>query len=265
MFRVKWGIFLSLMIIILLITSNGVNEVIINFLDFSDSERVLNNNYSLLPESTFTDEIIDISDKSETPPSMTSKTKNQLLGIEPTEETTALIDRYIESDEIGNNVLENVPQNEIPIDTLKRFEVGPKYNPEIHTPNEPSQQPIHSNGHKPVEEELQEPKNSLPDTENGQPEAPTQSNLNLYEQDIAGGSWVDSFYDYSGIDEILSDNLYLMNGDARIKPAIIPNSDFESGTLGSTSDRSRSLPGFRLMSFSRRSPARACVPPPPFA
>jgi predicted GH43/DUF377 family glycosyl hydrolase len=73
---------------------------------------------------------------------------------------------------------------------------------------------------------------------------PTQQNTinnnkssNLYEQDIAGGSWIDSFNDNSGINWTLSDQVILNDGNVRINPVKIPNSDFEIGTLGTFPDK----------------------------
>ena len=64
MFRTIWGIILSLTVVLLMITSNGVNESIIELLRNSQQDLSIDNNYSELPVSTPTEGILDISGES---------------------------------------------------------------------------------------------------------------------------------------------------------------------------------------------------------
>jgi predicted GH43/DUF377 family glycosyl hydrolase len=67
-----------------------------------------------------------------------------------------------------------------------------------------------------IEPPLESPIRDLP----GNPQTISSSSLSHYENDVAGGSWLDSFQDDSGIDWSNSDKIYIGNDEATIKKPV---------------------------------------------
>jgi hypothetical protein len=89
-----------------------------------------------------------------------------------------------------------------------------------------------------IEDSIIEPSNNNNLESSNSPTSTSSSTKSLYEEDIAGGSWVDSFEDDSGIESI--NNILLNNKSNSVtidyRNKYLKNGDFESGTVGQVPD-----------------------------
>jgi PKD repeat protein/predicted GH43/DUF377 family glycosyl hydrolase len=174
-----------------MITSNGVNVGIIE--SFSDSQQdfSIEQDYSELPLSAPTKEILDISGESDTKQSFT----RPISGNNPGDADEAPIPNlaYRPETESNANDYENGPYIERPLveatedlDGSNLDTQSQSYGTYIQGNNQNSEDPP---GPNPIPFLSKDPK-----------QVSSFNSQSLYEYDVAGGSWVDSFEDGNGIE-----------------------------------------------------------------
>jgi LruC domain-containing protein len=228
MFRPIWGIILSLTVVLFLITSNGVNESIIESFGDSQQDLSIDFNYSELAVSTPTEGILDISEGSDTEQLLTTpipenypfETRETLSpSLAPGFGTESKVEEhenrpYIRDKETEQSVVE-VAEDKDEFNLESQSQTYGTYINENYKNNE-----------CPPESDF------TPGVPKETKQVSSGNSISLYEQDIAGGSWVDSFYSDDGIDQTLSNNLKRRNGEVIIPIKPLGPFEVDQYTMG---------------------------------
>ncbi len=232
MLRFNWGIILSFLIVIFLITSNSFDDLVNILTDYPNNDSSIE--ITDLPDSLLTNESSSyINAKYNKNPSGKSDLNSIGGSIKYPDSVKIQDSSNINKMELEQEAIEfknrvNV-QNSIQINDIYPNEylenlIIPKPNTQISLNYENSP---YSLNNKNIPSTSNVPKKIV--------EAKTSGSKSLYEQDLAGGSWVDSFEDDSGIG--YEYNIYHRLGDISLRRfSYIPNGDFEEGTVGQIPD-----------------------------